>query len=176
MRVAKLVLSLAVVLFSLPAAAENLLNTDQFRGSVPGIVIRDVASGGRPWVLDSIKAQLKAPDDGEASSRLKVDVKGLVFAPGTIIGGVDVGGTTGAVTHFAATLSCVNELGQTVNVTTGGFPTTTTGNARIEQDIDVPAVCYAPIVLVRSFTPAAGNNGAVPAAGTAGNWFASTGF
>ena len=176
MRVARNVVSLAVVLFALPAAAENLVDTAQFRGAVPGIVIRDVASGGRPWVLTSIKAVLKEPGDGETSSRLKVDVVGLVFAPGTIIGGVNVGGTTGAVTHFAATLSCVDATGLTVNVTTGGFPTTTTGNARIEQDIDVPPVCYAPIVLVRSFTPAAGNNGAVPAAGTAGNWFASTGF
>ena len=176
MSVAKLSVSLAVLLSSVPALAENLLDTDQFRGSVPGIVIRDVASGGRPWVLDSIKAQLKAPGDGQTTARLKVDVNGLVFAPGTIIGGVNVGGTTGAVTHFAATLSCVDAAGQTVNVTTGGFPTTTTGVARIEQDIDVPAVCYAPILLVRSFTPAANNNGAVPAAGTAGNWFASTGF
>ena len=49
-------------------------------------------------------------------------------------------------------------------------------NAKFADAVVAEARTDAPIVLVRSFTPAAGNNGAVPAAGTAGNWFASTGF
>lgn len=158
-----------LVLTAAPAAAsaDDLFKTDRFRGSVPGITLRDVASGGRPWILKSIQAKLEAPKRDESTATLKVDVKGLVFPPGTILNGVDVGGTRGGVTHFAATLSCVDELGATVNVTTGGFPATLEGDADIREKITVPAVCYAPVLLVRSFNPTAG---------AAGNWFAASGF
>jgi hypothetical protein len=158
-----------VLLVAAPAAAsaDDLFKTDRFRGSVPGITIRDVASGGRPWILKSIQARLEAPKGDETTATLKVDVKGLVFPPGTVINGEDVGGTRGGVTHFAATLSCIDALGATVNVTTGGFETTLDGDADIRERITVPAVCYAAVLLVRSFNPTAG---------TAGNWFAASGF
>jgi hypothetical protein len=157
-------LPLALLLSSSVAVAdgpENLLKTDRFRGSVPGVAIRDVASGGRPWVIGSGEAKL------EADGTFKLEVEGLVFPPGTVINGVDVSGTRGPITHFAATLSCIQADGTTANVTTTGFPATTTGDGHVKTKIDVPPVCYAPVVLVRSFNPTTG----VP-----GNWFAVTGF
>lgn len=170
MALAKALLAVVVVLAALPASAEapdNLFKADQFRGSVPSLPMRGIGSGGAPWVLTSIEAKVDAPLAGETMAQLKVEVIGLVFAAGTIIGGVDVGGTRGGVAQFAATLSCVDEAGQTVNVTTGGFPTTTTGDAKIKERIALPPVCYSPLVFVRSFNPTTG---------VAGNWFAVNGF
>jgi hypothetical protein len=155
--VAKAVLSLAVLLSSsVAAAAPTLLKADEFLGSVPGVPIRDVNSGGLPWVLD--KADVKLEADGT----LKVNVVGLVFAPGT-----PAAGTVGAVTHFAVTLSCVQADGSTANVTTDGFPVTTDGDVRFKTTIEIPPVCYAPVVLIRSFNPDTL---------AAGAWFAVNGF
>jgi hypothetical protein len=135
---------------------------EHFRGSVPGFVVAGVPSGGRPWVIRSGSAKL------DADGTLKVEVQGLVFAPGSIVGGVDVSGTTGPVTHFAASLACAQADGtHAVVATTPGFPVTTTGDGEIRTRIAVPASCYAPAVLVRSFSPASG---------TAGAWFAADGF
>lgn len=163
MRTVKTALLIATLLAGLPARGDddNLYKAAQFRGSVPGVVLRDVASGGRAWVIASAKA--KVDDEG----MLKVRVEGLVFAPGSVINGVDVSGTTGPVTHFAATLSCIRADGTTASVTTSGFPATAQGDATIHQRIDLPPVCYAPVVLIRSFNPTAL---------TAGAWFAATGF
>jgi hypothetical protein len=161
MRFAK-ALPLALVLLAGTARAdkdETLLKADQFRGSVPGVTIGNVASGGRPWVISDGHAKL------EADGTFKVEVEGLVFPPGTVIGGVNVGGTTGAVRAFAAALVCTQADGTTTVVNTEPFPATATGDGQIKTRIDVPAVCYAPAVLVRNATN-----------GVLGNWFAVTGF
>jgi hypothetical protein len=164
MRATLALLSLPVLLaVSHPAAADddNLLKVSQFRGSVPGVVLRDVPSGGRPWVIRAARARLE--EDGD----LRLEVRGLVFAPGTVLNGVDVSGTTGPITAFAATLSCIAADGTTANVTTGGFPATPTGDATIRQRLELPPVCYAPVVLIRAFTPTTG---------AVGGWFAADGF
>lgn len=155
--VTKAALALAVLLSSsVAAAAPTLLKADEFLGNVPGVPIRGVNSGGLPWVLDKIDVKL------EADGTLKVNVDGLVFAPGT-----PAAGTTGAVTHYAVTLSCIQADGSTANVTTGGFAVTTDGDVRFKTTIEIPPVCYAPVILVRSFNPATQ---------AAGNWFAVNGF
>jgi hypothetical protein len=152
-------LSLVLLAGVARADSDNLLKANQFRGSVPGVTIGNVASGGRPWVIESASAKL------DLDGTFKVEVEGLVFAPGTIIGGVDVGGTTGAVRAFAAALVCTQADGTTTTVNTAPFPATTTGDGQIKTKIDVPPVCYAPAVLVRNATN-----------GVLGNWFAVTGF
>lgn len=165
MALAKALLSLAVLLAALPAVAKDdpeLLKTDSFLGSVPNVPIRGINSGGVAWVLTSIEAKLEQVGPAESGFRpaeLKVDVVGLQFAPPD-----PRAGTRGAVAQFAATVSCVDALGQTVNVTTGGFPTTLAGDAQIRAIVQLPEVCYAPLVFVRSFAAAAGN------------WFAVNGF
>lgn len=167
MSLAKPLLAAVALLLSLPAAADgHLFETKDFRGNVPGVTLRGVNAGGQPWVFDSIQARLFAPDDGETLARLRVKVKGLVFAPGT-----PLAGTRGGVTHYAATLSCFTgadtDPANHVLVTTDGFPTNLDGDADIDDEVAVPAVCYAPVLFVRSFNPTTG---------AAGNWFAVTGF
>lgn len=171
MSLAKVFLSAAVLLSSLPASASDaLFKTDQFLGSFPNFPLRGIGSGGRPWVLTSIEAKLEAPEGGETRATLKVEVVGLVFADGTIINGVDVSGTRGGVDQYVATLSCLDQAGNTTNVTTRGFDTTVGGDAEIKDRIDVPTPCYAPLVFVRSFTADA------TGVRRPGNWFAVNGF
>lgn len=68
-------------------------------------------------------------------------------------------------TQFWAVVSCLTPDGlggvSTVNVTTGGFPATPSGNSIIDTQIDPPDPCIAPI----SFVSRVG-----------GKWFALTGF
>jgi hypothetical protein len=141
---------------------DELLKLERFRGSVVGFDIAGVQSGGKPWVIRSGSAKL------DADGTFKVEVEGLVFAPGSIVGGVDVSGTTGPITRFAASLACAQADGShAVVATTPGFPVTTTGDGEVRARIDVPAVCYAPLVLVRASSAATG---------AAGAWFAAGGF
>jgi hypothetical protein len=164
MRCAKASAVLAVVLSSTAAFADppdDLVKTDRFRGSVPGFTVAGIPSGGKPWVIAAAAAKL-----GEDGS-LKVEVHGLVFAPGSIVGGKDVSGTTGPITQFAATLACAQPDGTHAPVaTTPGFPVTTTGDGEVKARIAVPEACYGPVVLIRAFAPASG----------AGAWFAASGF
>lgn len=169
MSLAKVFLSAAVLLSSLPAVAgdgQRLFDLDSFRGNERLATLRGINAGGQPWVFDSIDAKLDAPREGETQARLRVKVKGLVFAPGT-----PLAGTRGQVSHYAATLSCFKgadtDPANHVLVTTTGFPTNLDGDADIDEVIEVPAVCFAAVLFVRSFNPDTGQ---------AGNWFAVSGF
>jgi len=114
--------------------------------------IRGISGGGLPWVISNGKGELKA--DG----KLEVEVKGLVLAAGPLAG-------TNPVPNFRAILSCMTIDGTgnpaIVNLSTGDFPATTTGDAEIETTLDLPSSCFAPIIFVTSPT---------------GSWFAVTGF
>ena len=111
--------------------------------------IRGVAGGGAPWSIDAAQAELTS--DG----RLEVSVTGLVLT------------NTGVnpVASFRAVLSCqtIDGMGNpaVVNLSTGDFPATSTGDAIIEQTLTLPSSCLAPIVFVTNPT---------------GRWFAVTGF
>jgi len=110
--------------------------------------IRGVNGGGIPWVIRAGEGELRV--DG----RIEVKVQGLVLA------------TTleNPIANFKAVISCltVDEDGNaaTVNVSTGLFPATTTGDAKIEAAVNLPDPCFAPIVFVTS---------------PGGSWFAVTG-
>jgi hypothetical protein len=97
--------------------------------------IHGVAAGGLPWVLDSGHARLR--HDG----RLSVRVRGLVIpvAPGN--------GTPGPVTSVSASLYCGADATPAV-ATTASVPLSSTGDARIDERVTLPAKCLAPIVLV----------------------------
>jgi hypothetical protein len=155
MRVMKAV-PLALVLLAGVARADkvdNLLKESNFRGSVPGVPIGNVPSGGVPWVIQEGNARL------DSDGSFNVEVKGLVFATGPNAG------TTGPVNAFAAALVCTQADGTTTVVNTEPFPVTSAGDGQIKTTIAVPAVCYAPAVLIRNATR-----------GVLGNWFAVTGF
>lgn len=115
------------------------------------VTIRNVAPGAVPWTLSSGTAKL------DATGRLQVDLSGLVIT------GTDSGldGTTGPVRSVVASLSCDGAT-STLD-TTGTVPLSPVGDARIDQRVSMPALCLAPIILVR------GN-------AVTGPWIASTGF
>ncbi len=154
MRVSRVVLTLILWLASaVPAlAGESLFEFERFRG-IPtgGLRIRGIDGGGVPWSIDRGEAKLE--EDGT----LKVEVEGLVLAAGPTAG-------TNPVPQFVATLSCQNADGSINNITTGPVPATTTGDARIEQVLDLPDVCLGPIVFVRAGLE------------TNTRWFAISGF
>ena len=121
--------------------------------------IRGVPGGGLPWVIEFGKGKL-SPE-----GKVDVLVKGLVFDPedqAVIDRGI---GGTNTIPNFKVVVSCLSkdENGNpvTVNVSTGLFPADTAGNAHIEDDIELPSPCIAPILFVTS---------------PGGAWFASTGF
>ncbi len=139
MRVSRVVLTLILWLaFAVPAlAGESLFEFERFRG-IPtgGLAIRNIAGGGVPWSIDQGEAKLE--EDGT----LKVGVEGLVLAPPR---------AGNPAPQFMATLSCLNADGTINNIDTQPVPATTTGDARIEEVLTLPATCLAPIVFVQGF-------------------------
>ncbi len=132
------------------------------RGALVGTTaangIRGVPSGGLPWVLTSGRVDLRA--DGTVHA----EVAGLVIDPNdpaAISRGV---AGTNPVPTLKAIVSCVSAeagAGAPVNVATDPFPATASGDVEIEQRLELPSPCFAPIVFV---------------ANAAGAWFAVTGF
>lgn len=111
--------------------------------------IRDIRGGGAPWVVEEASGELRT--DGT----IEIRVRGLVLE------------RTGAnpVVAFRAIVSCLSIDGDglptVVNVATDLFPADANGDADIEDQVDLPDPCIAPIVFVTSPT---------------GSWFAATGF
>jgi hypothetical protein len=121
--------------------------------------IRGVPGGGLPWVVDSANGKLRT--DGH----IVIQVEGLVLDPNDQ-GVIDAGlAGTNPVPNFKAIVSCLskNAAGDatTSNVETGLFPASAAGDSEIEDNVNLPDPCIAPIVFVTSPT---------------GQWFASTGF
>jgi hypothetical protein len=114
--------------------------------------IRGIGGGGIPWRLDEAKGELRR--DG----RLEVDVRGLVLAAGANAG-------TNPAPAFRAVVSCqvIDGTGApaVLNVSTGDFPASTTGDSRIEAQLELPPRCFAPIIFVTN---------------SQGRWFSVTGF
>lgn len=113
----------------------------------PSNPIRGVDGGGQPWKIADAEGRLRA--DG----RLEIQVRGLVLV------------STGAnpASAFRGLVSCQSFNGSTptvVNVSTGDFPATSTGDSKIEAELTLPQPCIAPIVFVTN---------------SAGRWFAATG-
>jgi hypothetical protein len=122
--------------------------------------IRGVPGGGLPWVVDEAKGELRV--DG----RIEIEVEGLVLDPNDAQ--VIAAGLAGVnpSPNFMAIVSCLSRdaagsTATTVNVETGLFPASTTGDSEIEDTVDLPEPCIAPIVFVTS---------------PGGSWFAATGL
>lgn len=120
--------------------------------------LRDIAGGGKPWMLGSATGMLK--QDGQ----VLVVVRGLVLADQPSVPPALRG--TNPIPDFRAIVSCqsigVGNTADVVNVSTGNFKASETGNAMINARVSLPKPCIAPIVFV---TGPAGNN----------IWFAATG-
>lgn len=115
------------------------------------VTIRGVSPGAVPWALSMGTAGL------EPDGRLQVELEGLVIT-GT---NSALDGTTGQVKKVAASLTC--EGAQPTVATTGAVPLSPRGDAQINEQLTLPALCLAPVVLVRANT-------------ATGPWIASTGF
>ena len=114
--------------------------------------IRGVLGDEAPWKVGRVSGSLRT------NGALEIHVKGLVFSSGPKIG-------TNDEATFRALVSCLTEgtsAIQTVNITTGQFPATTSGDSNIKTTVSLPAQCVAPIVFVLS--------------GSEDKWFAVTGF
>ncbi len=112
-------------------------------------MLRGVPGGGAPWVISSGQGSL------DTDGNLEVEVTGLVLAPS-----VPVVGGTNPVQNFEAIVSCLNADGTTTTVSTGSFPASRDGNAQIQDRVELPNPCFAPIIFV---------------AASFGAWFAVTG-
>lgn len=125
----------------------------------PANAIRGIVGDEAPWEIEHfIRGRL------DTSGRLRIVVKGLVFAddplsPPDFIGKNDE-------PTFRAVVSCLTESPQetivVANVTTDPFPATLQGDSLIQQDLELPNPCIAPIIFVT--------------AGSEEKWFAVTGF
>ncbi len=120
--------------------------------------IRGVIGDDLPWEIGSVKGSLTT--DGH----LQLIVRGLVFAnvpsvPANLRGINDE-------SQFRALVSCLSGDGTgkvaTVNIKTGGFPATTSGDSNIDTFVGLPNQCVAPIIFVLS--------------GSEDKWFSVTGF
>jgi hypothetical protein len=132
------------------------------RGALVGTTaangVRGVPSGGLPWVLTSGHVELRA--DGTVHA----ETEGLVIDPNdpaAISRGVAGTNPFPTLKAIVSCLSAEGGAGAPVNVSTDPFPATATGDVEIEQRLDLPSPCFAPIVFV---------------ANAAGAWFAVTGF
>lgn len=120
--------------------------------------IRGINGGGIAWTVAAATGELST------AGHLEIKVTGLVLAAGANAG-ANAGSNPSAT--FRGLVSCLNDVGATVNVSTEPFPATTGpatsggGNSKIEATLSLPDPCIAPIVFVM-------NGG-----GTA--WFAGTG-
>lgn len=163
----KLITVFGLCLFlQMPVAALAASNTVlEFRNMIgvsgvfvgPDVPIRDVQGGGRPWVLDEGRGDLRA--DG----RLEVEVEGLIIPASE---GEQFG--RNPVPFFLAAVNCLTQESPETGVTVFTKPAETTmigdpqnGDARIEAQIALPVPCFAPLVFVTSPN---------------GMWFATTGL
>src|SRR5262245_25828992 len=121
--------------------------------------IRGVVGDEAPWVIKHfIKGRL------DKDGRLVIVVRGLVFADDPLVDPSLVGKNDEPT--FRGEVSCLTEDGQggivPANVVTQGFPASGSGNSFIDQTLNLPNPCIAPIVFVL--------------AGSEDKWFAVTGF
>jgi hypothetical protein len=114
--------------------------------------IRGVPGGGLPWVISEGKGHLKK--NGE----LKIDVRGLVIPSWDPP-------FTNPVPSFRAVVSCQSIDGNgnpsIVNLSTGDFPASSSGDSKIKTMFILPQPCIAPIIFVTH---------------PQGRWFAATGL
>jgi len=158
-----ILLSVAALLLGMQSAvvtakSPKILEFDTMIGVPDGMTgtkapIRGINGGGIAWTLATAKGELST------AGHLEVEVTGLVLAAGG-----NAGSNPSAA--FRGLVSCLNDDGAPVSVSTDPFPATTGpaasggGNSKIEATLSLPDPCIAPIVFVTS---------------AGGSWFASTG-
>ncbi len=161
---------------------------DLFKTGVEGIQVAGQLiagiSGGAPWDVADGAAKIKPEGD------IKVELEGLVLtAP--IIASDPVFPVLGVCASLVCQKTAAGDPTNEQVATTGNFSlSSVTGNAEVDANITLPAVCVAPIVLLRVstvdsgfFAPACmGGAGTCTATGVGvpigcnGPWIAASGF
>lgn len=117
--------------------------------------IRGVPGGGLPWVIDFARGKL-SPD-----GQVDVTVRGLVIDPNEPSANAGINPSP----FFKVIVSCLSKdetgAATVVNVPTQTFPADLAGNAQIQDTVELPQPCIAPILFVTNPN---------------GSWFAATGF
>ena len=121
--------------------------------------IRGVIGDEAPWAISHfIKGRLTK------NGRLQILVRGLVFADDPLVDPALIGKNDEE--NFRGAISCLTEDTQggivAATVVTDGFHADELGNSMIDQVVELPNPCIAPIVFVL--------------AGSEDKWFAVTGF
>ena len=94
--------------------------------------IRGIVGGGVPWIITSGSGSVD-----KQTGAVHVDVTGLVIQSSGV----------NPVASFSAIVSCVTKTG-IVNVTTGAFTASGTGDSTIDTTVSLPKHCKDPIVFV----------------------------
>lgn len=106
--------------------------------------VRGLGGGGLPWVIGRGKGEVRS--DG----RIEVKVRGLVLADDPAV--PPAARLTNPSPTFRVVVSCqsVDAAGApaVVNVATGPFEATPTGDAEIEAALELPSPCLAPVLFV----------------------------
>jgi len=146
----KLLIVASILALAIVASAADVANRFEFdkmkgvQGPFVGTLhpIRGIVGAGKAWKVGTAKAQL------DVTGKLQVVVTGLALNDPT------AGGANGTnpLPTFRAALSCqsINLLGNpsVVNLRTGNFAASPTGNSTIEQTLPLRGPCFAPIVFV----------------------------
>ncbi len=169
-------------------AAGSASAGELFESQVEGIQVggQTIAGigGGAPW--DVAEGEAEIADDG----LLEVEVEGLVLVT-PIIAADPVFPVVGVCGSLVCQKTAAGDPTNEQVATTGNFPLSpVTGDAEIEENITLPAVCVAPIVLLRVSAidsgflaeECMGGAGTCTATGVAveigcnGPWIAASGF
>lgn len=176
----------ALLLAGVPAgsaSAQTIFESGVVGIQVAGQLIAGI-SGGAPWDVAAGEARIESNGD------LTVEVAGLVLQT-PIIASDPVYPVLGVCGSLVCQKTAAGAPTNEQVATTGNFPLSpVTGNAEIDASITLPAICVAPIVLVRAsavdsgfFTPVCmGGAGTCTATGVPvfigcnGPWIAASGF
>ena len=173
------VVALLVALFLAAVPAGSASAVDLFESLVVGkqVAFQEIAGISpdlaEPWVVEEGKVKISSK---KSTTRLEVDVEGLLLLDGTV----------GPVVTVFASLVCqktgdfvAGEPTNEVVASTGDVPLSAAGDAEIEETIDLPPVCVAPIVLIRiNLVDFGTGTGPFPisALGIPEPWIAASGF
>jgi len=144
MKLAVIAAALSLAAFS-ANADDRLIRFDGAIGSQPlragGLVndVRGVAPGGRPWVISSLRVDIRT--DG----RISEDGRGLLIGGGDTV-------ASNANQSVKATLICTTATPPAVPPLIDSIvvPLEANGDFRIEDEIKLPAECPSPVLLIRN--------------------------
>ena len=138
-------LSVGVAMFLLAfgassASAGHLVFESKVQGNVAGQVIADQVGSGLDWAIRSGKARI---------FRIKGDKFVLTLsARGLVIPGPPFFGTSPSP-DFLARVVCHDGAGETsIAAITRAAPLSPSGNGFLIDKIELPEICYAPIILI----------------------------